>query len=674
MRFRVRQLPVLLFGGAWLAAALLLWGSGSFHLREGIRELTFDRVLPLLAPPLSASQVVVVDIDRESLARHGPWPWRRLLLAELVHRIAQAKPRVIGLDMLLSDPDRFSAAALVRNLGPDADDGAVHDLASKLPDGDAALAAALRDAPAVLGFVLEPTAGRVPPGVPILARGPIHAPDIWRAGGAVAPLSTVAEGARGFGAIALAADVDGIVRRVPLLVSTADQVRPGFAAEVLRVGFGASSFILDTAPPRLHIGPLAAPLDADAALRVVQRSSAAWIGRTVPAWKILAGDDSREETALRLAGRIVLIGSGAPEVGGLRETAVSATTPSVQIQADAIETLQGGLIPSRPQWVSPAEVMSAIALCLAAIALALLCRPVAAAVGVGLLCAAWVAAGAGAFVWNRLLIDIGGPPAMAIVVFAASALGSYARNERRQRVLRRRFEQHLAPDVVKRLIDMPGELRLDGESRSVTAMFTDVEGFTALTERSDPGDVLQLLNGYLAAVTDIIIAHGGMVDKLVGDGVFALFNVPLDLPNHAQRAVAAARAVVAATESYRATPLAKKLGLGRTRIGIESGPAIVGDVGGGNKLEFTALGNVVNMASRLEGLNKEFNTSICIGPGAAAAVGSGAIQHLAALRLRGSSVDIDVFTVAGWRAAGATAADAPPQPGERAPHPQVDGV
>jgi adenylate cyclase len=205
-------------------------------------------------------------------------------------------------------------------------------------------------------------------------------------------------------------------------------------------------------------------------------------------------------------------------------------------------------------------------------------------------------------------------------------------------------------------------------------MFTDVEGFTALTERSDPGDVLQLLNGYLAAVTDIVIAHGGMVDKLVGDGVFALFNVPLDLPNHAQRAVAAARAVVAATESYRATPLAKKLGLGRTRIGIESGPAIVGDVGGGNKLEFTALGNVVNMASRLEGLNKEFNTSICIGPGAAAAVGSGAIQHLAALRLRGSSVDIDVFTVAGWRAAGATAADAPPQPGERAPHPQVDGV
>ncbi len=230
-------------------------------------------------------------------------------------------------------------------------------------------------------------------------------------------------------------------------------------------------------------------------------------------------------------------------------------------------------------------------------------------------------------------------------MFAASALGGYAQNERRERALRRRFEQHLAPDVVKRLIDMPGELRLDGESRLITAMFTDIEGFTGLTERNDPNEVLQLLNGYLATVTDIVIAHGGMVDKLMGDGVFALFNVPLDLPAHAQRAVTAAQAIIVATEDYRGTALAKKLGLGRTRIGVESGTALVGDVGGGNKLEFTALGNVVNTASRLQTLNKEFDTAICIGPVAAAMLPGGTVQHLAAVRLRGTSADVDVFTV-----------------------------
>jgi adenylate cyclase len=640
----------MLFGGVWFAAVMLLWSSGAGNLRENLRELTFDQVLFFLTPSPSPSPVVVVDIDRESLARHGPWPWRRTLLADLVRRIAQAKPAVIGLDVLLSDKDRFSAAEVLRGIGPETDKDVINALTRKLPDGDVVLASALKEAPAVLGFVLEPAAGAAPPGASILVRGPIRVPDIWRAGGAVVPTPAIAAAARGFGAIALAADADGVVRHVPLLVVTADQVRPGFAAEVLRVSFDASSFIVDTAPPRLRIGPLAAPLDTDAALRIAPESIAEWAHRTIPAWKILAGDEYRDETAARLAAHIVLIGSGAPEVGGLRLTPVSATTPTVQIQADAIETLQSGHIARRPQWVWQLEVLAAAALSLAAIALALFCRPLVATIGVSLLCLAWVGATVGAFSWERLLIDIGGPPTIAIVVFAASVLGSYAQNERRERALRRRFEQHLAPDVVKRLVDMPGELRLDGESRTVTAMFTDIEGFTGLTERNDPNEVLQLLNDYLAAVTDIVIAHGGMVDKLMGDGVFALFNVPLDLPNHAQRAVTAAQAIVTATEKYRKTALAAKLGLGRTRIGVETGMAIVGDVGGGNKLEFTALGNVVNTASRLQTLNKEFNTSICIGPSAAAALPTDTVQRIAAVRLRGTSGDIDVFTVAGWDA------------------------
>jgi adenylate cyclase len=642
MRFGARQLLVAGLGGAWFAATLLLGISGAFNLRENIRELAFDQILPLLAPRSAQSPVTVVDIDRESLARYGSWPWHRLALAELFRKIAQAKPRVIGIDILLSEPDRFSPSGLVRNLGLDADHGEIANLANKLPDGDAAIADALKGAPTVLGFVLDPAAGEVPPGAPILARGPIQVPNIWRAAGAIGPLPTIAESGRGFGAIALAGDADGKVRRVPLLVLTADQARPGLAVEVLRVSYDASSFILDTAPQRLRIGPLTAPIDADAALRILQRPAGSWPERTIPAWKILTDEESRA----RLAGRVVLVGSGAPEVGGLRDTPVSATTPSVQIQADAVETLTGNFLPRRPSWLPQVEILGTALVCLVAIALAVFCRPVAATVLAALLCVSWSIAAIGAFLSERLLIDMAGPPAIAIVAFAASALGSYAQNERRQRALRRRFEQHLAPDVVKRLIDAPGVLRLDGEIREVTAMFTDIEGFTALTERSDAGDVLQLLDGYLAIVTDIVIAHGGMVDKLIGDGVFALFNAPLDLPNHARCAVDAAKAIVAASDDYRQTPLATKLGLDRTRIGIESGTAIVGDIGGGKKVDYTALGNVVNTASRLEGLNKDFNTSICVGPAAAAALDAGEVDRLATVTLRGHRAEIDVFTVA----------------------------
>jgi adenylate cyclase len=257
-----------------------------------------------------------------------------------------------------------------------------------------------------------------------------------------------------------------------------------------------------------------------------------------------------------------------------------------------------------------------------------------------------VAAAVGAFLSHRLMIDMVGPPALALLVFAATAIGGYAHNERRERVLRRRFEQHLSPDVVKQIVDNPRVLRLEGESREVTAMFTDIEGFTSLTERSEAADVVMLLDGYLEILTDIVMSHGGMVDKLIGDGMFVLFNVPVDLADHPRKALACAREIVAAAETYRETPIAQKLGLGRTRVGIETGVAIVGDIGGGRKLDYTALGTVVNTAARLEAANKEFGSSIAVGPGAAACIGPHRLERLGALQLRGRSVAIDVFTVA----------------------------
>ena len=587
MTFRPRQLSIAGVGVVLLVAALLVWGGDAFKVRENIRELTFDHVLRrLVAARPTQSSVIVVDIDSDSLARRGPWPWSCLVIADLLKKIAQSKPQVIGLDILLSEPDRLSPAGLMRSLGDAVDRDDIANLASRLPDGDAAVAEALKDTPSVLGFVLDPATNTPPPpGVPVLARGYIDAPDIWQATGAIGPLPTIAAAGRGFGAMVLAADANGEVRRVPLLVAIGGHLWPGFAVEMLRVSYDAASFILDTAPQQLHVGPLLIPIDKEAALRILPEPAASWKERTIPAWRIIDDEASRA----RLAGRIVLVGSGAPEVGDLRETPASATTPSVQIQADALATLVGSVLPRRPPWVSKAEIFGAAVLGLIAIALAIFCRPLAATVLAGLVCLIWIAGAITAFVWERTLIDMAGPPLIAGMVFAATTLGTYVQNERLARALRRRFEQHLPPDVVKRLVDAPNILRLSGESREVTALFTDIEGFSSLTDRSDATEVLALLDEYLTIVTDTVVAHGGMVDKLIGDGVFALFNAPLDLADHVRHAVAAANAIIAATESYRETALAVKLGLGRTRIGIETGAAIVGDVGGGSKLDYTAL-------------------------------------------------------------------------------------
>ena len=243
-------------------------------------------------------------------------------------------------------------------------------------------------------------------------------------------------------------------------------------------------------------------------------------------------------------------------------------------------------------------------------------------------------------------MDPTGPGLVAVLTFAAAAVVRFAGDEWRARMLRASFEQHLSPDVVRRIAADPASVRLKGELREVTSFFTDIEGFTAMTERADPVELVALLDAYFDAVTNMVTEHGGMIDKIVGDAVHALFNAPFSLPDHPQRAVACALAVHAVTEAVRGSPPGRRLALGRTRIGVETGMAIVGDVGGSRKLDYTALGNVVNTAARLEAANKQFGSSICIGPGTAAQVDPALLRSIGVLTLRGQSRPVEVFTPA----------------------------
>uniref|UniRef100_UPI0022EB70D8 adenylate/guanylate cyclase domain-containing protein n=1 Tax=Falsiroseomonas oryzae TaxID=2766473 RepID=UPI0022EB70D8 len=222
---------------------------------------------------------------------------------------------------------------------------------------------------------------------------------------------------------------------------------------------------------------------------------------------------------------------------------------------------------------------------------------------------------------------------------------AHAAAERRARALHARFEQRLPPAVVRRIASAPDALRLDGEMREITALFTDLEGFTALTERVAPNDLVAMLDAYLDALTRVVVAHGGMVEKIVGDAVHAVFNAPLDLPDHPRRALDCAVALLAAAEAQRRTPLGTRLALGRTRIGIETGPAVVGDVGGSGRLDYTAHGDVMNTAARLEAYNKKLGTAICIGPVAAERIGRAALRPLGAHAVRGRAAPLELYTV-----------------------------
>src|SRR5262249_41725614 len=180
--------------------------------------------------------------------------------------------------------------------------------------------------------------------------------------------------------------------------------------------------------------------------------------------------------------------------------------------------------------------------------------------------------------------------------------------------------------------------------REITTLFTDIEEFTEMTERAAPADLVALLDDYFEVVTRAVTDHGGMVDKIVGDAVHAIFNAPLDLPDHARQALDSALAIVRQTEAIRSTPVAKKLRLRRTRVGIETGLAIVGDVGGARKLDYTAYGSVVNTAARLEAANKTVGSTILIGPVAASRLDPATIRSIGRMSLRGLSAPLEIFT------------------------------
>ena len=263
-----------------------------------------------------------------------------------------------------------------------------------------------------------------------------------------------------------------------------------------------------------------------------------------------------------------------------------------------------------------------------------------------LLCVAWSGAVLTTISAFHLLLDPLGPPAVALIGFIVAMLCRFARDEWRARMLRLSFEQHLAPDVVRRIAADPGAIRLRGEMREITALFTDIEGFTSMTERAGPTNLVALLDAYFEATTRVITDHGGMIDKIVGDAIHAIFNAPFSLPDHPRRAVESALALLQVSETMRASPLGQQLQLGRTRVGIETGPAIVGDVGGGRKLDYTAHGNAMNAAARLEAANKEFGSSICIGPGTADQLDPATLRPIGTLVPRGQSREVTVYTLA----------------------------
>ncbi len=604
------------------------------------------------------SGVVVVDIDEASLAREGQWPWPRSTVARLIGRLQDAGAAAIGLDVVFAEPDRSSPAALAllwqreHGLSVTAPGGT-------LPDYDGELRAAMARGRVVTGYVLLPADdGRTPAvanGVALVGAGDPANLDAY--GGAVPNLPAFDGAAAGQGFFSLnVAGHDETVRRIPLFAALKGSVVPSLTAEVLRVAQGDEAELALRAERggglgegltsyTARVGEVSVPLDPDGAMRL--RFGAHDPARTLSAGRVLAGTDVDLERAV--AGRVVLVGTSALGLADLRPTPLRAFEPGVYVHAAAVEQAMAGDVLTRAFWLPRVELDLA---CLFGLAVALMVAwrgaragATALALGAGLMAGSVLLC----FTRLHLLVDASLPLVTAAAAFVLALAARHLATERRARHLRAAFGQYLSPQLVDALARDPGRLKLGGEERDMTFLFTDLEGFTAFTEAVSPSLLVSTLNRYLDGVCAVVLDHGGTIDKIVGDAVHVMFNAPLDQPDHALRAVRCALAIDAfAGEFARAAERETDIGraFGTTRIGINTGRAVVGNFGGARRFDYTAHGDAINTAARLEAANKRLGTRICVAASTVAAVGADVdlgFRPIGALGLKGKAVRVEVF-------------------------------
>lgn len=654
VRRRLRDWTFTLLPCLALACAVALRASDPPVLQD-LRFSVFDNLQRLNPRTYEPVPVTVVDLDDETLQRYGQWPWPRTLVARLIGRLQESGAAAIGLDIVFPEPDRTSPARVLSDWPDLPETLALRRLAESgsLPDHDRALAETLARGGVITGFALADHGSTqvAPLQLAGFASAGADPSSSLLAYDAVVPtLPEIAKAAAGSGSINVLPERDGIIRRIPLLLALNGKIYPSLAAEALRVAQGARTYIVKSAGAsgvvsfgeqsgitEIKIGAAIVPTDAKA--RIWLYDSGPQEHRMLPAWQVLAdGFDPN-----RVAGHITLIGTSAAGLKDLRATPLDRAAAGISVHAQLIEQMLLGTYLQRPDWATGAEILF-VALLGAVVLVGYLFRSLGAlslATVTLTAIAAAIAASWYAFAQLHLLVDPIFPSVAVMIVYLTASLLRYWRSENERAQIRQAFGYYMAPALVERLAEKPELLRLGGEMRELTLLFCDVRGFTTISEQFNAGELTNFINRFLTPMTDIIMATEGTIDKYMGDCIMAMWNAPLDDADHAEHACRAALAMREGVEVLNQELLRESVSAGRPHIpvkvgiGLNSGTCCVGNMGSQQRFDYSALGDDVNLASRLEGQCKTYGVDIILGP------------HTRELAPKMAAVEIDLIQVKG---------------------------
>jgi|CXWL01.1.fsa_nt_gi adenylate cyclase len=568
---------------------------------DAVEMKSLDHRFRRYADPVQArSDIVLVAADESSIKAIGRWPWHRDLHGYAVEFLKAAGAKIIVFDMTFLEPD---------NCDPEFDGIFAQSI---LAAGNVVLANLLVDdvdfpSPEFLAKSTVP-----------VQRHPKAPPDTYNKSGLKIPIPSLAQSALGQGFVNLTPDRDGTVRRVPLVGRVNNVEVPVLALAAARVLVKVDRLEMDS--DGIYLGGILAPLASHGRMLInwhgtlegsAYRSYS--LGAVVQSAQNMKNDRPSLLDPSAFKDKIVFIATTAAGTYETRPTPLSATSPGVLIHMAMLDDLLQGRFMKASSWYFPA--LAIVGLCLISAWSQRYFHSMVMKIGVVAgLAVAYYGIAVLAFLEAQWWIELVLPLGAQGVTFASVTTVEYFTEGQKRRQIRAAFDKYMSAEVVDEIMLHPDTITLGGEKREITVLFSDVAGFTDISERLSPENLVQFLNRYLSAMTNTIRANRGNVNKYLGDGIMAMFGAPLKESNHATLACLSALAMQAQLEQLRETWIAEGYPSITARIGISTGDLIVGNVGSSERVEYTAIGDTVNLASRLEGANKPFQTKIMIGP------------------------------------------------------------
>jgi adenylate cyclase len=576
---------------------------------ESVRLRYFDTVITAKAPTLN--NIYTVNIDEAALAQHGQYPFDRKIYADLIRDLYKRGAGLVVFNIVMSERDRSG--------------------------GDAALAQALKKYPVVLSNI---PAGQNkntphPPGSAVI--GAEHSDLIVQYPGLIANLPSLEFAAQGSGIVNTLPEIDGVVRRMPLVVAVDGRLYPSLSLETLMIAEGNANFQVKMS--ELGIEKMRGP--GAIGILNTDRSGRIWID-----WSQKSHSVGMTDLPNTFNNAIVIVGVTAAGIANPVPTAVGAVWPQ-DVQAVVMATVANGVNIQRPAWADGAEL---IVLAISSVILLFLARWT----YVGIITTLVVLFSVvpishllySQYAW---LVDasylLAGIVLVVLHAYGVKFISEFLQKQQ----IKKQFGTYLSPDLVAQLQRQPELLTLGGEERELSIMFTDVRGFTTISEHygADVQGLTKIMNRYMTAMTKRILENKGTLDKYIGDAQMAFWNAPLDNPQHAHDAVRTALEMMESLDEFNREITAEGVPAFGMGLGINSASVVVGNMGSDQRFDYTCLGDGVNLASRLEGQSKPYGVKIVLGQRTAELVrDTYPVAELDCIAVKGKTQGVKIYTLA----------------------------